>query len=56
MGIRYVGLCQGVEVEKKVLVMISNGYQVCGVISGSSPKKYVTYGIELDMGYSQVGI
>ena len=28
MGSSYVGLCQGVEVAKKDLVMVSNGHQV----------------------------
>ena len=36
--------------------MVYNGFQICGVISSSSPKKYATHGIEeVAVGYSHIG-
>ena len=46
MGIKYVGLCQTVAAAKKDLLVVCNGYQVCGVISNNREKKDIAGGLQ----------
>ena len=44
ISIRYMGLCQAVAVAKKDLMVVCNGYQLCGVIPNSNRGKDGTGG------------